>query len=62
MFAAVGAAGIYGVVVWNRWGEDPALSELLRRLADEARAHGYTLADLSTWQPPATTRGRKAKT
>ena len=34
LFAAVGAAGIYGVVVWNRWGEDPALSELLRRLPD----------------------------
>lgn len=33
-FAAIGAAGIYGLVVWNRWGADPTLEYLLNRLPD----------------------------
>ncbi len=35
LLAAAGAAGIYGVVVWNRWGGDPVLADLLQRLPDK---------------------------
>ena len=63
-------AGLQQLIPWlKQWHNavDPNFGERMGDyyagfLADEARAHGYTLADLSTWQPPATTRGRKAKT
>jgi hypothetical protein len=32
LFAAIGAAGIYGIVVWNRWGADPTMEFVLGRL------------------------------
>lgn len=34
LLAGAAAAGIYGVIVWSRWGADPALAEVLARLPD----------------------------
>ena len=34
LLAGAAAAGIYGIVVWSRWGGDPSLAEVLARLPD----------------------------
>ena len=34
LFVAILAAGIYGLVVWNRWGADPTLEFVLNRLPE----------------------------
>jgi hypothetical protein len=62
-------AGLQELVPWlQQWHNqvDPHFGERMGDyyagfLADEARAHGYTLTDLSNWQPPATPRGRRTR-